>query len=194
MKPLQKALHSSIDDLPRVVLVKLLAPKLKAARIRDYRRKAEALATHLLTTGEDTFSWGDDDKRENLIISFTDEDHRELERISAKFIYSLKDLIPKLTIRSRWRFLIRSRSSALSMTLPLKLASIRRCLAALNCGPSPASGSAAVSIPRRHDTNLDTGLALPLCREPMFTNRSYRDNARKCPTSMSARPAISSAL
>lgn len=104
-KPLQKALHASIDELPRIALVKLLAPKLKAARIRDYRRKAEQLAEHLLTKGDETFTWGDEGDKEEVVISFTEDDNRELERIAKKLTDSLQDIIPKLASTTAQRML-----------------------------------------------------------------------------------------
>lgn len=105
MKPLQKALHTSIDGLPRIALVKILAPKLKAAGIRGHRRKAEELADYILTSKEDSFAWGEDDEDEEIVISFDEDDHRELERISAKFTDSLKNLIPKLARTTAQRVL-----------------------------------------------------------------------------------------
>jgi transposase len=106
---LQKALHESIDTLPRIALVKLLVPKLKAAGIRDYRRKSEELAEHLLSTGEDTFSWGSAAETESLVIAFTEEDHKELEKIAAKFTDALTDVIPKLAKTTAQRVLRESK-------------------------------------------------------------------------------------
>lgn len=48
---------------------------------------------------------GRGDEKEDLVISFDEDDHRELERISAKFTDSLKDVIPKLAHTTAQRVL-----------------------------------------------------------------------------------------
>jgi hypothetical protein len=96
-RPLQKAFSAGIKRAPAVLLAKLVAPKLKSAGVRDYRKMADRFAEHILANGEKPFSWGDGANVRDIQISFDEDDSRELKRLQKEFFDELPDLIDRVT-------------------------------------------------------------------------------------------------
>jgi Family of unknown function (DUF5677) len=99
---LQSALDESIKKLPAIALAKVLAPKLKSAGVRRYKKVASDLAEHITKNGAEPFQWGTGTVTSNVAISFDDADIVELERITQNTIEKLPDIIERLSREMSW--------------------------------------------------------------------------------------------
>jgi hypothetical protein len=79
------------------MLAKVLAPKLKAAGVRSYRKMADQFAEHILKNGESPFNFGAGEEARKISISFDEADTLELEKIQRRFIDNLPDLVERIS-------------------------------------------------------------------------------------------------
>ncbi len=79
-----------------MMLAKVLAPKLKDAGVKKYRKTADRFAEHIIANGDAPFSLGSHGTDELISISFDDEDYIQLEKIQTEFFGELPDLIERV--------------------------------------------------------------------------------------------------
>ncbi len=92
---LQQALSEAVADLPRLLLKKLLERKLEEADLKPTRKRVRILTDALMSGKCEQIELDSDDDRE-VVISFTDDDAKELDKSARKFV---EDELPKIVKR-----------------------------------------------------------------------------------------------
>jgi Family of unknown function (DUF5677) len=94
---LRSALDENLKKLPALALAKVIAPKLKSAGVRQYKKVAGELAEHIANKRSEPFQWGSGAATKDVVISFDDSDTAQLERITQNTIEKLPDIIERLS-------------------------------------------------------------------------------------------------
>ena len=81
MSQIMKTILAGFDDLPRVLLRKLILCKLAEGAVVMPDEAVEGLIDHILSRAEGDFVWDGPDGLDDVSLTFTEEDEAELERM-----------------------------------------------------------------------------------------------------------------
>jgi len=92
----QKALEKAVGNVPRAMLEGLIERKIEEAGIEPNKKLVRKMVEHVTLANDDEFYWNQDSKGPTAVVSFTNEDAKELDSATRKF---LEDDLPEIVAR-----------------------------------------------------------------------------------------------